>query len=34
MTTTAPTADLALGTALGDLNVPDHLLDALEARRP
>ena len=26
--------DLALGTALGDLNVPDDLLDALEARRP
>jgi len=26
--------DIALGTALGDLNVPDDLLDALEARRP
>jgi predicted metal-dependent phosphoesterase TrpH len=26
--------DLALGTARGDLNVPDDLLDALEARRP
>ena len=26
--------DIALGTALGDLNVPDGLLDALEARRP
>jgi predicted metal-dependent phosphoesterase TrpH len=26
--------DLALGTGLGDLDVPDHLLDALEARRP
>jgi predicted metal-dependent phosphoesterase TrpH len=26
--------DIALGTALGDLNVPDELLDALEARRP
>lgn len=26
--------DLDLGTGLGDLNVPDELLDALEARRP
>ncbi|HEV7536575.1 MAG TPA: PHP domain-containing protein [Acidimicrobiia bacterium] len=26
--------DIALGTALGDLNVPDDLLEALEARRP
>ena len=26
--------DIALGTGLGDLNVPDELLDALEARRP
>jgi 3',5'-nucleoside bisphosphate phosphatase len=26
--------DLSLGTGLGDLNVPDDLLDALEARRP
>ncbi len=26
--------DLALGTGLGDLAVPDELLDALEARRP
>ena len=26
--------DIALGTALGDLAVPDELLDALEARRP
>ena len=26
--------DIALGTALGDLNVPAELLDALEARRP
>jgi predicted metal-dependent phosphoesterase TrpH len=26
--------DIALGTALGDLNVPDELLDELEARRP
>jgi predicted metal-dependent phosphoesterase TrpH len=26
--------DIALGTALGDLNVADDLLDALEARRP
>jgi predicted metal-dependent phosphoesterase TrpH len=26
--------DIALGTALGDLNVADELLDALEARRP
>ena len=26
--------DIALGTARGDLNVPDDLLDALEARRP
>jgi predicted metal-dependent phosphoesterase TrpH len=26
--------DIALGTAMGDLNVPDDLLDALEARRP
>jgi predicted metal-dependent phosphoesterase TrpH len=26
--------DLALGTGRGDLNVPDELLDALEARRP
>ena len=26
--------DLALGTGLGDLNVPDDLLDALEERRP
>ena len=26
--------DIALGTALGDLDVPDDLLDALEARRP
>jgi hypothetical protein len=26
--------DIALGTAQGDLNVPDELLDALEARRP
>ncbi|HET9771422.1 MAG TPA: PHP domain-containing protein [Acidimicrobiia bacterium] len=25
---------LSLGTGLGDLNVPDELLDALEARRP
>ena len=25
--------DIALGTALGDLAVPDDLLDALEARR-
>ena len=26
--------DIALGTALGDLNVPDNLLEELEARRP
>ena len=26
--------DIAFGTALGDLNVPDVLLDELEARRP
>lgn len=26
--------DLSVGTGLGDLNVPDDLLDALEARRP
>lgn len=26
--------DLSLGTGLGDLNVPEELLDALEARRP
>ena len=26
--------DLSLGTGLGDLNVPDDLLDALESRRP
>jgi predicted metal-dependent phosphoesterase TrpH len=26
--------DIALGTALGDLDVPDDLLEALEARRP
>ncbi|HYH50320.1 MAG TPA: PHP domain-containing protein [Acidimicrobiia bacterium] len=26
--------DLSLGTGLGDLDVPDELLDALEARRP
>ena len=26
--------DLALGTGLGDLDVPDDLLDALESRRP
>ena len=26
--------DLSLGTGLGDLNVPDALLDALESRRP
>jgi predicted metal-dependent phosphoesterase TrpH len=26
--------DLSVGTGLGDLNVPDNLLDALEARRP
>ncbi len=26
--------DLSLGTGLGDLNVPDTLLDALESRRP
>jgi hypothetical protein len=26
--------DLALGTGLGDLDVPDALLDALESRRP
>ena len=26
--------DLSLGTGLGDLNVPDDLLDALEERRP
>ena len=26
--------DIAIGTALGDLNVPDDLLEALEARRP
>jgi hypothetical protein len=26
--------DLELGTGLGDLEVPDHLLDELEARRP
>src|SRR5207244_840911 len=26
--------DIALGTALGDLHVPDDLLDGLDARRP
>jgi len=26
--------DLSVGTGMGDLNVPDELLDALEARRP
>jgi len=26
--------DIALGTGTGDLDVPDHLLEALEARRP